>query len=221
MITVGGLDNVNATDYCDWEYKSVAIYDLTEGESVGWGSVFSADKAPYQVNAQISAVIGGGPNGSATKLLPYGGWSNTLVASLFTGTTNQTAPVPISGYATVLASSGPPNTKSTRKATIGGGVAGGIGAIAIISALIFLTHRYLKTPRKVHADAQRQYFKSEMDGKGTVIYQSGQKDVETSPMEMPPSVYQTHSEISGNPRSEVCGGQIPAEVAGCDVAEMD
>jgi hypothetical protein len=76
-------------------------------------------------------------------------------------------------------------------------------------------------PSKVHADAQQQYLKSEMDGKGTVIYQSSSKDGEISPMEMPPSVYQTHSEISGNQRSEVCGGQIPAEVAGCDVAEMD
>src|SRR5277367_2012372 len=100
MITIGGLDNVNATDYCDWEYMSVGIYDLTEGESVGWGSVFSADKPPYQVNAQIFAVIGGGPNGNATKLLPDGGWSSTLVASLFTGTDNQTAPVPISGSST-------------------------------------------------------------------------------------------------------------------------
>jgi len=221
MITVGGLDNINATDYCDWEYKSVAIYDLTEGESVGWGSVFSADKAPYQVNAQISAVIGGGPNGNATKLLPYGGWSNTLVASLFTGTTNQTAPVPISGSATTPALSAPSSTKSTRKGAIAGGVVGGIGLIAIISTLILLTRRYWNIPSKVHADAQQQYLKSEMDGKGTVIYQSSSKDGEISPMEMPPSVYQTHSEISGNQRSEVCGGQIPAEVAGCDVAEMD
>ncbi len=76
-------------------------------------------------------------------------------------------------------------------------------------------------PRKVQVDAQQQYLKSEMDSKDTVIYQSNSKDGETSPIEMSPSVYQTHSEISGNPRSEVCGGQIPAEVAGCDVAEMD
>jgi hypothetical protein len=221
MITVGGLDNINATDYCDWEYKSVAIYDLTEGESVGWGSVFSADKAPYQVNAQISAVIGGGPNGNATKLFPYGGWSNTLVASLFTGTTNQTAPVPISGSTTTPALSTPSRTKSTRKGAIAGGVVGGIGIIAIISALILLTRRSWKMPKKVNADAQQQYLKSEMDGKGAVIYQSSSKDEETSPMEMPPSVYQTHSEISGNPRSEVYGGQIPAEVAGCDIPEMD
>jgi hypothetical protein len=221
MITVGGLDNINVTDYCDWEYKSVAIYDLTEGESVGWGSVFSADKAPYQVNAQVSAVIGGGPNGGATKLLPDGGWSSTLVASLLTGTTNQTAPVPISGSATILASSTSPNNKSTRKAAIVGGVVGGIGAIVTISAVIFLARRYVKKPRKINADSQQQYLKSEMDGNGIVRYHPRQEVVEASPMEMPPSVYQTHFETSGNPRSEVCGGQIPAEMAGCDVPEKD
>ncbi len=124
MITVGGLHDINATDCCDWEYKSVAIYDLTESESVGWGSV--ADKAPYGVNSQVSAVIGGGPNGNATKLLQYGNWSNTLVASLFTGATNQTSPVPISRSAPTPALSAPSSTKSNRKGVIAGGVAGGI-----------------------------------------------------------------------------------------------
>jgi hypothetical protein len=221
MITIGGLDNVNATDYCDWEYMSVGIYDLTEGESVGWGSVFSADKPPYQVNARIFAVIGGGPNGNATKLLPDGGWSSTLVASLFTGTDNQTAPVPISGSSTKppLPSTVSATSNHTNIAVISGGIVGGIAAVVLFTSLALFVRHHLKAARKDKDDGQQQHLKPEMEGLGKPKSDSHPPGAETKPTELP-SIYQTISEASGNPRSELSGRQIPVEVAGSDVPEM-
>ena len=86
MVTVGGIRNgTNATWQCDWEYRGVAMFDLT---ALGWGSVYDSGKPPYQVASKISAVVGGGLDGGATKLFPDGGWTSTLVAQLFTGSTS-------------------------------------------------------------------------------------------------------------------------------------
>jgi hypothetical protein len=164
MVTVGGLDSINTTDYCDWEFKSVAIYDLTEGNLAGWGSVFMADKPPYQVNAQISAVIGGGLDGNATKLLPDGGWSSTLVANLFTGTNNQTAPF-------VLTGSSPPSpiassSNRTSKAIIAGASVAAVVSFAGLCVLAFFIRRRWGSwfPQQVMDDGQKPFAKPELDG---------------------------------------------------------
>jgi len=47
----------------------------------------------YLVPPSISKVVGGGPNGTAEKLKPDAGWQSVQMAQLFTGTTDQTAPV--------------------------------------------------------------------------------------------------------------------------------
>jgi hypothetical protein len=41
---------------CDWEAKSVAIYDLS---NLTWGSVYTADDDPYIVPDIVFAAIGG------------------------------------------------------------------------------------------------------------------------------------------------------------------
>ncbi|TAQ85422.1 hypothetical protein B7494_g6243 [Chlorociboria aeruginascens] len=173
MVTVGGLDNANATDNCDWEYMSVAIFDMTEGTVNGWGSVFSANKPPYQVNSQIVTAVGGDLNGSATQLLPQGGWSSTQVANLFTGTNNQTAPVGTSlvsintpnttipnsgnsdngGVTNSTSTAPPPQTtaatagKKNYTAAIAGGSAGGVVALILLGFLVqYCMHKPSKRP---------------------------------------------------------------------------
>lgn len=56
MITVGGAGTAAINKECDWERKSVAIYDLS---ALIWGSVFTHDAAPYEVPPKITSRIGG------------------------------------------------------------------------------------------------------------------------------------------------------------------
>jgi hypothetical protein len=57
MLTVGGATPEGAaTDSCDWEYKSVAIFDMT---AVQWGSVFDPNLPAYAVPDYVAATIGG------------------------------------------------------------------------------------------------------------------------------------------------------------------
>ena len=56
MLTVGGFSSNNLSSSCDWEVKSVAIYDMS---SLVWGSVFRADAPAYQVPGLVVDVIGG------------------------------------------------------------------------------------------------------------------------------------------------------------------
>lgn len=130
MITVGGIASSNVTATCDWESMGVAILDLT---SMGWGSVFDSQAAPYQVNTMISDVVGGGPDGNATKLLPDGGWTSTGLAKLFTGTTNQTEPYSPPGNQPATTGSG--GTGSTNTGAIVGGVVGGVAFLALVGFL--------------------------------------------------------------------------------------
>lgn len=215
MITIGGLDNVNATDYCDWEFMSVAIYDLTDGTVNGWGSIFSVDKPPYQVNAQVSAVIGGGLNGNATKLLPAGGWSTTLIANLFTGTNNQTEPVNVNGLTT---STSP--TKSKNIGAIIGGTIGGVATLALLAALalLFVRH-YPKFFKKPEGDGQEQYVKAELDTLGKTESDSQPLSEAREPRELPPGIHGVIAEAAGTARSELLGNKLPAEMGVSEIHE--
>ncbi|KAI7785673.1 hypothetical protein LA080_006238 [Diaporthe eres] len=136
MITVGGIESSNVTGKCDWETMGVAVLDLT---LMGWGSVFDSNAAPYQVNTMISDVIGGGPNGNATMLLPDGGWISTGLAKLFTGTTNQTEPYSPPGSLPVT--SGSDSTRATKAGAIVGGVIGGVLLLALLGLLAWRIRR--------------------------------------------------------------------------------
>lgn len=132
MITVGGIASSNVTGTCDWESMGVAVLDLT---LMGWGSVFDSMAAPYEVNTMISDVVGGGPDGNATRLLPDGGWTSTGLANLFTGSTNQTQPYSPPRNLPVEGGSG-----GTRGASVGaivGGVIGGVVLLALTGLLIW------------------------------------------------------------------------------------
>ena len=140
MLTVGGTNSTDVTAArCDWEWMGVAILDLT---TMAWGSVFDSTKPQYQVNSIISAVIGGGLDGGATKLLPEGGWTSTSVASLFTGSTNQTAPyTPASNSSSGGGSGGGSSGSKANVGAIAGGVVGGVAGVVLIVGLLVWWYR--------------------------------------------------------------------------------
>lgn len=218
MITIGGLDNINTTDYCDWEYMSVAIYDLTEGDVSGWGSVFSANKPPYQVTAKIVQEVGGTPDGKATKLLPDGGWSSAATAKLFTGTNNATAPATILNATSPEPSSapGPRMAKHVNKGAVAGGTVGGIVMLAILAGIIYyamqLRSRKKRAKQEEENRAQAAFSKPELDSNGVNTMGSG-PGVGTEEKELEdPDLHKVLSEASENPRSELAA-TTPAAVA--------
>jgi hypothetical protein len=215
MITIGGLDNRDATDYCDWEYMSVAIYDLTEGESVGWGSVFSADKPPYQVNSQIIAAIGGGPDGNATKLLPDGGWSSAVTAKLFTGTNNETAPAIING---VSQHSSPASaTKKVDKAAVAGGIVGGFAVFAVLAMSVYFFKRFVSSKKMEFQDGvQIPFSKPELGTGGDKAARGAIEEKTTEP-----DVHRVVSEADGNARSELIAQRPPAELNALEFHEVE
>ena len=90
MITVGGQRFVQWWRECDWEYMGVSMYNLNTEQ---WGSIWNPTLPDYSVPKTISNVVGGGPDGAATKLKPDDGWQSVHMAQLFTGTNDQTASV--------------------------------------------------------------------------------------------------------------------------------
>lgn len=151
FITVGGLDQSNVTDSCDWEYKSVAVYDMTD-EDPGWGSIYFADKPPFQVPSKIYSVVGGNADGKATNLTPSNGWSSAGLAKIMTGTTNQTAPATIPSPATSPSPSPSSGSEHHSSSHLSGGAIAGFvigsvaGAIIIAALLCFLRPRGRKPP---------------------------------------------------------------------------
>jgi hypothetical protein len=214
MITIGGLDNRNATDYCDWEYMSVAIYDLTEGETIGWGSVFSADKPPYQVNSQIIAAIGGDLNGNATKLLPDGGWSGPITAKLFTGTNNETAPAIInrvSQHPSLVSA-----TKKADKAAVAGGIVGGIVVFAVLALSLYFFMRFVLSKKMEFQDrGQIPFSKPELEAGGDKAAREAERKT------IGPEIHRVVSEADGNARSELIAQRPPVELNALEFHEVE
>ncbi|KAK8140146.1 cell wall anchored protein [Apiospora sp. TS-2023a] len=141
MITVGGINSTDITGICDWEWMGVAILDLSTN---AWGSVYDSQKPPYEVTPEISAVVGGGPRGGATKLLPSGGWTSFQIANLFTGTSNQSAPYSIPGAnsgSTPSSDKSGGDSSSTNAGAIAGGTVGGVVFVAIVATALYYWRR--------------------------------------------------------------------------------
>lgn len=213
MITVGGLDSINEVDSCDWEYMSVAIWNLTENTGNGWGSIYTHDAAPYQVPYNIYSVIGGGQQGNASKLLPDGGWNNTMVAKLFTGTTNLQAPA--GGPSNQTNSSNPPasSKKGISSGAITGAVVGSVAGLSIIIATIFCWRRKLQKKKKAAllegeqaAAKDEEYHKSELENTEAMspVEMSGEKVFQLDSNNLP-------VEVGGNHVSELPGSPVSAE----------
>lgn len=148
MITVGGINSTDYTSNCDWEWMGVAILDLTTN---AWGSVYDSQKPPYEVTQDISAVVGGGPRGGATKLLPSGGWTSFQIANLFTGTGNQSAPYTIptaNSGGTSQSDKSEGGSSSTNAGAIAGGTVGGIVFVAIVATALYCGRRRRPRPRQ-------------------------------------------------------------------------
>ncbi|KAJ6262959.1 hypothetical protein Dda_1517 [Drechslerella dactyloides] len=148
MITVGGLGTGYTADFndsrCDWEAKSVALYDLT---TLQWGSAFLAHSDPYQLPVEVAHRINGTQSGGGSIISPPKGWSNPDLQQLF------------------VESPSPP--KKTNKGAIAGGVVGGvIGLAFIISAAFYVHRRYIRRldrPVPPPPEAQ-QWAKPELEG---------------------------------------------------------
>lgn len=146
MITVGGINSTDITGNCDWEWMGVAILDLSTN---AWGSVYDSQKPPYEVTPDISAVVGGGPRGGATRLLPSGGWTSFQIANIFTGSSNQSAPYPIpdaNSGRTPSSDMSKGGSSSTNAGAIAGGTVGGVVFVAIAATALYCWRR--RRPRQ-------------------------------------------------------------------------
>ncbi|GAD96577.1 cell wall anchored protein [Paecilomyces variotii No. 5] len=128
MITIGGSANADLLNGCDWETKSVAIYDLT---ALTWGSVYNAYAPKYEVPSLLYQVIGGSGNGSANFTAPVTGFNSSALAKLF----QYTGPG-------VTDDSGSDEKSGISGGAIAGAVVGSIAGAALIAGLaVFLILR--------------------------------------------------------------------------------
>jgi hypothetical protein len=216
MVTIGGRTSVNISDSCDWEFKSVAIYDLTTLE---WGSVFTVSKPAYQLPPQISKVVGGGPNGNATKLLPAGGWSTTNLAQLFTGTTNQTAPANLTALP-----DHPPSKAASKKSHIGVIIGCSIGALLAVillgvSICLFIRQRFPKYIfwKKKESKNCEVYTKPELQSEGVAVSQADEEATMTK-LELTGTAKSGLTEHVTN--SSEADGNVRCEAGGREMCEM-
>lgn len=129
LLTVGGSLN-KTTDYCDWEVRGVAIYDLS---AALWGTVFIEDAPAYNVTPAIVKAIGGDPLGAATLKAPENGYGNTALAAVMSATRTTLGP-------TATATS-PATHKKSHTGTIVGAVIGSIAGLAALLAVAYLIYR--------------------------------------------------------------------------------
>ncbi|KAF4253989.1 hypothetical protein CNMCM8812_003815 [Aspergillus fumigatus] len=135
MLTVGGASSDDLST-CDWEYRGVAIYDMSTST---WGSVYDAFAADYAVPAKVYQVIGGGPNGNATKKTPSDGFSTPELASFFYPPANNDS-----------ANAQQSASNKLSKGAIAGIAVGSVAGAAILSAAL------LYTRQRQHAAAEAQ-----------------------------------------------------------------
>ncbi|KAF3906911.1 hypothetical protein AA313_de0202495 [Arthrobotrys entomopaga] len=146
MITVGGLGGYYTANFndsqCDWETKSVALYDLT---TLSWGSAYMA-YGKYQLPVEVAQRVNGTQDGGAAIVSPTGGWSSLDIQALF---------VP------------PRVVKKSHTAAIVGGVIGGLAGVGfIIAAGYFYYQRYIKkADRPIPPPPEKpQWVKPELEG---------------------------------------------------------
>ncbi|PKX93981.1 putative cell wall anchored protein [Aspergillus novofumigatus IBT 16806] len=136
MLTVGGALSDDLST-CDSEYRGVALYDMS---TLTWGSVYNASATDYAVPANIYQVIGGGPNGNATKKTPLDGFSTPELASFFyPPATNGSASAP------------QPAPTKLSKGAIAGIAVGSVAGAAILSAALL----YVRQRQQAAAEARR------------------------------------------------------------------
>ncbi|KAL7627367.1 hypothetical protein AAE478_001560 [Parahypoxylon ruwenzoriense] len=219
MVTVGGINDTNTTASCDQEWMGMGILDLT---SMNWIYNFDSEKDPYQVSTLISAIVGGGPDGGATMLLPNGGWSSTPVAKLFTGTENQTAP-----YTTLNTERAPSSpTGASNKSNVGPIIGGTIGGVAfvviVVLAFVFWWRSRRRRLRERQPVSQPKDDTPELDG-ASMPKASTTPTADIPPAELGGTTYQKPlilselegappNELEGSPTSELHGRQMPAEL---------
>ncbi|PQE22714.1 cell wall anchored protein [Rutstroemia sp. NJR-2017a BVV2] len=140
LLTVGGIAGSFST-YCDWESKGVAIFDLS---TLQWGSNFYHDAESYSLPSNLTAVIGGGPNGSANVTRPAVDFTSAELASLFkqtrlvnTTASNTTNPTGVSPSSPSSSASATTN----HTGAIAGATIGAIAAILLVTCALWFFRR--------------------------------------------------------------------------------
>ncbi|KAF2093704.1 hypothetical protein NA57DRAFT_61407 [Rhizodiscina lignyota] len=146
MLTVGGSLSTNLTGTCDWEYRGVAILDMTD---LTWGSVYNAYAAPYELPQNIYEVIGGSATGGANIMSPAKGFSDPSLAKLFTQPSNTSSPR--TGTGGIQSTSTQP--ASTHTGAIAGGVVGGVVGLAHLAAACLILIRRFRGERSRSPEA--------------------------------------------------------------------
>lgn len=157
-MVVGGITSQNQDP---GKYMCAPLVNVFDATSLNWLSGTIPPDSSYEVPPALSAVIGGGRKGGASKLTPDGGWSTPQVGALFaagistetdlstnvsTASTNRGAGKELSGSGTNSGGSG---------LTIGAIVGIAVGAVAIVlcAGLIwFLVRRSKKKKTAVSHD---------------------------------------------------------------------
>ncbi|KAI1081449.1 hypothetical protein F5B20DRAFT_569830 [Whalleya microplaca] len=206
MVTVGGANNPNVTETCDFEYAGIGILDLF---TINWITTFDKEMPPYRINSKISAVIGGGPDGGATKLEPTGGWSSTQIAKLFHAGTNQTAP--LSNGSTGSDNSDNSGSQTNVGAIAGGAVGGIVGGVALIGSIV-LFFRWKRHPGgdKPAETGQTRFDKPELPGTSKPLPRELGQDAH----QYLPELQGSTAELEGNLISELPQNQPAAELDG-------
>ncbi|KAF3937726.1 hypothetical protein ABW19_dt0202924 [Dactylella cylindrospora] len=195
MITVGGLGDYYTANFndsnCDWESKSVALYDLT---TLQWSSQYLAHLGDYKLPTEIWQRVGGNESGYANVTGPLDGkWSSSEIKALFVDDTL------------------PPPPGQSPTAAIAGGVIGGLVGVGLIAAAAFYYYRrYIKkVDRPVPPPAEgHQWIKPELEGSG------GTTDAFSPKMEAPVVYYEIDDGVKEQIKSpiETKGKEIPLEM---------
>jgi len=144
MITTGGGTQAAITKDCDWEVKGVAIYDLS---TLLWGSVYTANDAPYEVPKLVYNEIGGNETGNATLLEPSAGFSSAALRHMFLP--NQTDPSKNSTNSTGTSNTTNSATSSATPKPKSGAIAGGIvGGLVGLAAFVGLGAFFFRRRRQ-------------------------------------------------------------------------
>ncbi|KAF2811935.1 uncharacterized protein BDZ99DRAFT_440976 [Mytilinidion resinicola] len=128
LLTVGGQIHTTAGKGCDWEYKSVAVYDMT---NLTWGSVYDANAASWEVPGLLSKTLSG------KTAEPVGGWDELGLEDIMTKTRIWSA-APVTSTPESRS-----NESRAPKAVIIGATIGSVVFLVLLGPILFFFRRGL------------------------------------------------------------------------------
>ncbi|KAF2847935.1 hypothetical protein T440DRAFT_455188 [Plenodomus tracheiphilus IPT5] len=154
MIVIGGwFPTYDQCDAPDSQGQHNMVLGYNGGDGKLWDK-FDPSLIEYIVPTPIISAIGGGPSGGATVTAPST-WGHPDLATYYTLKPSFSVRTATRLVPSATSSSQPSGSKSSNIAAIAGGTVGGLlGAIAILSLILFCLHRRKKAMRKEAAEEQ-------------------------------------------------------------------